>query len=240
MGWCVFPPRSPSSPAPANPQIRRCPFAVRLVAKPYPERRAVGYASLKQAPDWMRSLQYLLESLSSSKATASSAPNVAAAPRSPAPRGSRRRPFTAQPTRLEAVDDPLGPLGAPTPPTIEEPPAPPQKEATASRNTRAPPTASTSSVRSLLDSVNLDDDDETPVASGPRIPPPVQPPSGNAPPRQTQPSVSVEQAAKPTFNIQVGDPHKVGDLTSSHTEYSVITKVCSIVSTVLGIDRSNG
>lgn len=37
--------------------------------------------------------------------------------------------------------------------------------------------------------------------------------------------MSVEQAAKPTFTIYVGDPHKVGDLTSSHTEYSVMTKV---------------
>jgi sorting nexin-1/2 len=39
--------------------------------------------------------------------------------------------------------------------------------------------------------------------------------------------VSVEQAAKPTFSIYVGDPHKVGDLTSSHTEYSVTTKTTS-------------
>ena len=77
-----------------------------------------------------------------------------------------------------------------------------------------------------MDSVNLDDDDDdAPVASGPRVPPPVQPSSGPAPQRQTQPSVSVEQAAKPSFNITVGDPHKVGDLTSSHTEYSVYTKV---------------
>jgi len=81
----------------------------------------------------------------------------------------------------------------------------------------------------MLDSVNLDDDDDAPIAAGPRIPPPVQPPTNNAPARQTQPSVSVEQAAKPTFHITVGDPHKVGDLTSSHTEYSVITKVgCSL------------
>ena len=43
--------------------------------------------------------------------------------------------------------------------------------------------------------------------------------------RQTQPSVSIEQAARPTFDITVGDPHKVGDLTSSHIVYQVRTKV---------------
>jgi hypothetical protein len=37
--------------------------------------------------------------------------------------------------------------------------------------------------------------------------------------------MSVEQAAKPTFDISVGDPHKVGDLTSSHTVYQVRTRV---------------
>ncbi len=75
-----------------------------------------------------------------------------------------------------------------------------------------------------MESVNLDDDDELPPA-GPRIPPPVQPPASEGPRRQTQPSMSVEQAAKPTFDIAVGDPHKVGDLTSSHTVYQVRTKV---------------
>jgi sorting nexin-1/2 len=33
------------------------------------------------------------------------------------------------------------------------------------------------------------------------------------------------QPAKPIFDIQVGDPHKVGDLTSAHTVYQVRTKV---------------
>jgi sorting nexin-1/2 len=75
-----------------------------------------------------------------------------------------------------------------------------------------------------MDSVSLDDDEDD-APAGPRIPPPVQAPTSAAPQRQTQPSVSVEQAAKPSFHIYVGDPHKVGDLTSSHTEYSVTTKV---------------
>lgn len=43
--------------------------------------------------------------------------------------------------------------------------------------------------------------------------------------RQTQPSVSIEQAARPSFDITVGDPHKVGDLASSHIVYQVRTKV---------------
>jgi sorting nexin-1/2 len=79
-----------------------------------------------------------------------------------------------------------------------------------------------------MDSVNLDDDDDDDEGhrpSGPRIPPPVQPAASEPSRRTTQPSVSVEQAAKPTFSITVGDPHKVGDLTSSHTEYQVRTVV---------------
>ena len=77
--------------------------------------------------------------------------------------------------------------------------------------------------RSMLDSVDLNDDVERNL--GPRIPPPVQPAQGGVAKRETQPSVSVEQAAKPSFDITVGDPHKVGDLTSSHIVYLVKTKV---------------
>merc|ERR1711964_129914 len=77
----------------------------------------------------------------------------------------------------------------------------------------------------MLDSVDLSDDVET--AAGPRIPPPVQPPQNTPLRRDTHPSVSIEQAAKPTFDITVGDPHKVGDLTSSHIVYLVRTKTSS-------------
>lgn len=35
-------------------------------------------------------------------------------------------------------------------------------------------------------------------------------------------------ATRPVFEITVGDPHKVGDLTSSHIEYQVRTKVCAV------------
>src|ERR1700722_14685424 len=122
------------------------------------------------------------DSLESSIPTASSAPNVSAAPRSPAGRGPRRRQYGTQPTRLEAVEDPLGPLGAPTPPSQpDEPPAPPQKELASARISRPTTAASTSSIRSLMDSVNLDDEEDDMRISGPRIPPPVQPPTNNAP-----------------------------------------------------------
>ena len=64
--------------------------------------------------------------------------------------------------------------------------------------------------------------------TGIRGPPPVQPANdADAPKRQSQPSVSVEQAARPTFHISVGDPHKVGDLTSSHIVYQVRTETSS-------------
>jgi sorting nexin-1/2 len=39
--------------------------------------------------------------------------------------------------------------------------------------------------------------------------------------------MSIEQAAKPTFSISVGDPHTVGSATSSHTVYTVITRTTS-------------
>lgn len=152
----------------------------------------------------------------------SSAP--VAASRSPAARGPRRRQHGVQATKLEAVDDPLGPLGAATPPadtTQPGPPAPPHKEALAQRSAAA-------SLGSLMDSVDLNDAADEPLrAQAPRIPPPVPAPTNAATPRQTQPSVSVAQAAKPSFSISVGDPHKVGDLTSSHTEYAVTTKTTS-------------
>ena len=74
-----------------------------------------------------------------------------------------------------------------------------------------------------MDSVDLNDDVEP--SGGARRPPPVQPATNETGRRTTQPSVSVEQAAKPSFDISVGDPHKVGDLTSSHIVYQVRTKV---------------
>ncbi|KAF7592176.1 Vacuolar protein sorting-associated protein 5 [Aspergillus hancockii] len=153
-------------------------------------------------------------------------------PRSPArrvPRGARK--ISAQATKLEAVDDtldPLGPLGETagesSPTATEQAPEPPQKEAFTGRSVR--PTSSTSQTSSgpgMVDSVNLEED-----GAGFRNPPPVQPPSEvDSSKRQSDPSISIEKAAKPTFEITVGDPHKVGDLTSSHIVYQVRTKTTS-------------
>lgn len=142
------------------------------------------------------------------------------------PRGTRK--INAQATKLESIDDsvdPLGPLGeAPvedTPTPTDEAPAPPQKEPFAGRGARPLSSPSQASGVEAADSANLEE--ESAVFRGP---PPVQPPvQADGPKRQTQPSMSVEQAAKPTFHIYVGDPHKVGDLTSSHIVYQVSTKV---------------
>lgn len=122
--------------------------------------------------------------------------------------------------------DPLGPLGAEEPsfPSVsslsDQAPTPPRKELNQARSAR-PPTTFT---RSTPDSA--ENDDLTGLSKRARGPPPVQPAAaGNV--RQTQPSISVEQAAKPTFDITVGDPHKVGDITSSHIVYQVRTKTTS-------------
>ncbi|OJJ82080.1 sorting nexin 1 [Aspergillus glaucus CBS 516.65] len=144
------------------------------------------------------------------------------------PRVNRR--INAQATKLEAVGDgidPLGPLGdtavesGPSP--IEQAPEPPQKEF-AARNAR--PTSSTSQASSLagmVDSVTLEEN-----GAGFRNPPPVQPPAEvEGAKRPSQPSVSIDEAAKPTFEIVVGDPHKVGDLTGSHIVYQVRTQTTS-------------
>lgn len=160
-------------------------------------------------------------------------------PRSGGGRGPRTpRKVSAQATRLEAVDDALGPLGPlgdnsaypPIASASDQGPTPPKKEPATSRNAR-PTSASASASQSLagsgmMDSVDLEDD--TGLTS-PKLkaPPPVQPPQddGEGPKRQSQPSMSVEQAAKPKFDITVGDPHKVGDLATSHIVYQVRTKV---------------
>ncbi|CAL3964928.1 hypothetical protein PZA11_002185 [Diplocarpon coronariae] len=151
--------------------------------------------------------------------------------KAPAGRNPRapRRPGT-QPVRLQALDDslgPLGPLGENSPISqTDQPPAPPQKEQIPAHNARQPVIASQSSIsRSMLDSVDLSDDVEPAV--GPRIPPPVPPSQTTPAKRDTQPSMSIEQAAKPSFDITVGDPVKVGDLTSSHIVYLVRTKTSS-------------
>ncbi|KAH8665054.1 vacuolar protein sorting-associated protein-like protein vps5 [Tricladium varicosporioides] len=144
------------------------------------------------------------------------------------PRTPRRA--VAHQVRLQALDDdlgPLGPLGDNAPAAqVDQPPAPPQKEQVITHNVRQPLASSQGAIgRQMLDPT--DEDDVEPSASGPRIPPPVQPSAGTPMRRDTQPSVTIEQAAKPSFEITVGDPHKVGDLTSSHIVYLVRTKTSS-------------
>ncbi|KUL85183.1 hypothetical protein ZTR_06222 [Talaromyces verruculosus] len=145
-----------------------------------------------------------------------------AVPQSPARRGPRTsRKVSAQVTKLEAVDDtsdPLGPLGEST--ITEEAPIPPLKETVGARVAQPAYSAAQSSAGAPVD---RSEEQQRTVN-----PPPVQfPGTEAAQKRQTQPSISIEQAAKPTFNITVGDPHKVGDLTSSHIVYQIRTKTTS-------------
>ncbi|GAB1314846.1 Vacuolar protein sorting-associated protein vps5 [Madurella fahalii] len=173
---------------------------------------------------------------------------MTAAPTTTSARPSRLTPrrLVAQPTRLQAVeDDPLGPLGAPpaddaalsSPPLgaaaaagkAGGPPVPPVKEQLPLRTTMPPSAAGKRTATGPPDPHRIDDDDDDNRLFGdrPRQPPPVQA-ALPSPVRTTmQPSVSVEQAAKPTFHITVGDPHKVGDLATSHIVYSVRTKTTS-------------
>ncbi|TQN67833.1 Vacuolar protein sorting-associated protein vps5 [Colletotrichum shisoi] len=163
----------------------------------------------------------------------SDAPSTATSASRPSRSGPVRRLVSAQPTRLEAVDDPLGPLGPLGAPTAtadsavdaghDAPPIPPQKEQMVIRTTMP----SQQDRRSGPSDPHHIDDDEYDRPSGPRQPPPVQAAHPSPVRTQTQPSVSVEQASKPSFQISVGDPHKVGDLTSSHIVYSVRTKTSS-------------
>lgn len=178
-------------------------------------------------------------------------------------RASRTTPrrVVAQPTRLEVVDDPLGPLGGGSggsdtdnvlTPGISAssgrgalgegvPPVPPQKEhqplamrTTMQQQSQQGPLSGggPGGARSggPRDPHRIDDDDDGDDdllgrrSGGARAPPPVQAASPTVR-SSNAPSVSVEQASKPSFQITVGDPHKVGDLTSSHIVYSVRTRV---------------
>ncbi|EQL00768.1 hypothetical protein G6O67_005085 [Ophiocordyceps sinensis] len=165
---------------------------------------------------WADSGQASQSATSQNEAPSSSSQPAA----SPTPRPSRGpRRLIAQPTRLEVVEDPLGPLSGAR---DAAPPVPPQKEQMVIRTTmphQQPPRRPT----------DLHDVDDAVFESpkGPRAPPPVDAARPSILRSNTQPSVSVEQAAKPTFQITVGDPVKIGDLTSSHIVYSVRTKTTS-------------
>lgn len=135
-----------------------------------------------------------------------------------------------QVTRLEAVDDSLGPLGplgdsfvaaTQSEETLVESPT---EQQIPIRTSRPPASTSQASVRTLRGDEDVEDENGDNI-SRPRVPPPVQPPISDTPSRQVQPSVSVVEAAKPIFHITVGDPHKVGGATGAHTEYMVNTRV---------------
>ena len=178
------------------------------------------------------SLTIALEPDTKPKPSQTSTTPQALTPRSPAGKGPRTpRRVSAQATRLEAVDGSLGPLGplsdSSSIPEPEQPPLPPSKEQSLpTRNARqTQPPAQPPLSRSMMDSVDLNDSDHS-ATSKPRSSQGQPSPSGvenNR--RQLQPSVSIEQAARPSFDITIGDPHKVGDLTSSHIVYQVRTKV---------------
>jgi len=154
----------------------------------------------------------------------------------PAPKTRRtpRRPGR-QVVRAEAISDdqgPLGPLGDASPESTtpllqatarDVPPQPPVKEATPLAAGRggvvsAAAAAARPGMRDALDNIGFGDEGEMRgqhgdggggVGGG-----------GDGGSAEGQPA-----AAKPLFEIVVGDPHKVGDLTSAHTVYNVRTKV---------------
>ncbi|KAK8030114.1 hypothetical protein PG993_011405 [Apiospora rasikravindrae] len=138
---------------------------------------------------------------------------------------------TEDPTSLQA-DDPLGPLGplgdnaAPgADAQSDEPPVPPQKEQMTIRTTMP---AAGQRKAGPKDPHNIDDEEDADLPTGPRAPPPVEAALPSPIRTTNRPSISLEQAAaKPSFHISVGDPHKVGDLTSSHIVYSVRTQTTS-------------
>lgn len=139
------------------------------------------------------------------------ASTVSAKPAPSKSRGPRRHVNLTQSTTLESLDDSMGPLGPLGAEPVEEPaaPTPPVKEL-ASRTRSRPQTANTNAT-------STSEDDITHSHNGARQPPPVLPPQFDNRTRSQQPSMSVEQAAKPTFSITVGDPHTVGNAASSHT-----------------------
>jgi sorting nexin-1/2 len=166
-------------------------------------------------------------------------PSSPSVPSSPAPssgvakptpsksRKPRRYGNLAQSTTLETLDDatgPLGPLGA-DPVEGVAAPAPPVKELVSRTRPQSRPGTSTSATSSAASHDHSEDGASS--VHGPGRATQIAPQFGGGPRQQQPPSMSVEQAAKPTFNITVGDPHTVGNAANSHTVYSVITRTTS-------------
>jgi hypothetical protein len=133
------------------------------------------------------------------------------------PMASRRRPTGSRlaqsmVSKLEDLDlesDPLGPLGESAPDVIAPPPPPAKDDSPAPRVTRQPPTTFAEIKSDIAEPIKRVDS------------------QAQAPPSMArQLSIPLEQAAQPpTFKITVGDPTTIGNLTGSHTEYKVRTKV---------------
>ncbi len=192
-----------------------------------PENKVFSLNALLEA-----STKMFADAETQSKQPKQSSLSTSSAHRSPVGRHPRTpRKVGAQATRLEAIDDSLGPLGplgeSSNISELELPPAPPSKEQSLPvRNARPTPSSQSPKSQSMVDSSDLGDDDRSLIASRQRQFSQSQGFPGNEnQKRQTQPSVAIEQAARPSFGITVGDPNKVGDLTSSHIVYQVRTKV---------------
>ncbi|KAK5940859.1 Vacuolar protein sorting-associated protein vps5 [Knufia obscura] len=138
--------------------------------------------------------------------------------RTPGGRKAPAKKVLAQSTILQSVDDeadPLGPLGAvdpapsPAPPQPDQAPTPPRKEPSARQVSGGRPLSAAG-----------DNGDTLSIRS--RGAPPIQGPgSREGSIRQAPASVSVEQAAKPTFDILVGDPHKTSSKAYKQPEFAV-------------------
>lgn len=122
-----------------------------------------------------------------------------------------RKPIRASAitSRLEQLgldSDPLGPLGAPETSEASRP-DPPTKESQPSGGVTSASIGKVKmDVRSASNYYNAANEQ-----------------NGSGRPL----SVPLEQAANPTFNIVVGDPTKIGDITSAHTVYKVSTRTNS-------------
>ena len=216
----------------ANPEFGRHPITLELQCEPPKECSKCRTRYSQNPVSGNLRIQEPTDSQTTSQPTQIPSTPTTSSPRTQTNRGPRAAKKVAVPaTRLEPVDgslDPLGPLGGDNAgPESEQPPIPPLKEQSLPiRNARQAPPQSPMG-RNILDAADLGDDDRASAISRQR-----QYSQGQLPPsglensrRQNQPSVSIEQAARPTFDITVGDPHKVGDLTSSHIVYQVRTKV---------------
>lgn len=109
---------------------------------------------------------------------------------------------------LDLKSDPLGPLGETAPEIVAPPPLPAKDDSPSTRLARQPATTFAEIKSDLVEVPGLADS----RVQGPSV--------------SRQLSMPLEQAAQPpTFHITVGDPTTIGNITGSHTEYKVRTKV---------------